>query len=89
MSTNGRGDAATTEMAKTIRAVDRGTVHRICSGQVVLSLATAVKELVENSLDAGANNIEVKLTNLGSSGIEVADDGHGIQEENFQALSKI
>jgi hypothetical protein len=40
-----------------IEAIDKSAVHRICSGQVVLSLATAVKELVENSLDAGASCI--------------------------------
>lgn len=56
--------------------------------QVVLSLSTAVKELVENSLDAGAKNIEVRLTEYGANGIEVTDDGLGIEPENFQALSK-
>ena len=40
-----------------IRAIDAGTVHRICSGQVVVDLAVAVKELVENSLDARATSI--------------------------------
>ncbi len=89
MALSGGGDSdATMEKAKAIRAVDKGTVHRICSGQVVLSLATAVKELVENSLDAGAKNVEVKLVDYGSSAVEVADDGQGIEEENFQALSK-
>uniref|UniRef100_A0A8C3QYT0 Mismatch repair endonuclease PMS2 n=1 Tax=Cyanoderma ruficeps TaxID=181631 RepID=A0A8C3QYT0_9PASS len=46
--------------AGAIRPIDRGSVHRICSGQVVLNLGTAVKELLENSLDAGATNIALK-----------------------------
>ena len=57
------------------------------SPQVVLSLSTAVKELVENSLDAGAKSVEVRLLEFGKDSIEVTDDGEGINEENFQALS--
>ena len=56
--------------------------------QVVLNLATAVKELVENSLDAGATVIEVRLREYGSELIEVVDNGIGVQEENFRGLSK-
>lgn len=41
----------------TIQPIDKNSVHRITSGQVIVDLATAVKELVENSLDAGATNI--------------------------------
>ena len=44
-------------MSTQVKAIDKRTVHQICSGQVVLSLAIAVKELVENSLDAGATSI--------------------------------
>ena len=79
---------ATTAEANVIKAVDKTTIHKICSGQVVLSLATAVKELVENSIDAGARNIDIKLGDYGSSFVEVSDDGSGIEKENFQALSQ-
>lgn len=48
---------------QSIRRIDKAAVHRICSGQVILDLATAVKELVENAVDAGATNIEVCLAN--------------------------
>ncbi|KAK3288153.1 MutL mismatch-repair protein pms1, partial [Cymbomonas tetramitiformis] len=70
-----------------IKPIEKGCIHRICSGQVVLDLATAVKELVENSLDAGATTIEVKLKDYGSESIEVADNGSGVAPENYEALT--
>jgi DNA mismatch repair protein PMS2 len=51
-------DAATSsESNGAIRPIDSQSIHRITSGQVVIDLQTAAKELVENSLDAGATNI--------------------------------
>lgn len=40
-----------------LKALDAASVHRLCSSQVIVSLQTAVKELIENSLDAGATRI--------------------------------
>lgn len=71
-----------------IKSLDQSTVHRICSGQVIINIANAVKELIENSLDAGAKSIEVRLKNYGSEIIEVIDDGPGINEADFQTISK-
>lgn len=51
-----------------ITPINKKVVHRICSGQVVLDVATAVKELVENALDAGASNIEVRTLALARVG---------------------
>ncbi|XP_064478594.1 mismatch repair endonuclease PMS2-like [Ornithodoros turicata] len=73
-------------MSKAIKRIDRASVHRICSGQVVLNLAMAVKELVENSVDAGAKNVCVRLVEYGSKLVEVTDDGEGVEEENFEGL---
>ncbi|XP_045451026.1 mismatch repair endonuclease PMS2 [Melitaea cinxia] len=70
-----------------IKPMNTDTVHRICSGQVVLNLAVAVKELVENSLDAGATNIDIRLKNYGIDLIEVSDNGSGVMEDNFEALT--
>uniref|UniRef100_A0A668A5Y0 Mismatch repair endonuclease PMS2 n=1 Tax=Myripristis murdjan TaxID=586833 RepID=A0A668A5Y0_9TELE len=73
--------------AGAIKAIDRHSVHQICSGQVVLSLATAVKELVENSIDAGATNVDVKLKDCGADLVEVSDNGKGVEEANFEGLT--
>lgn len=70
-----------------IKSLDQNTVHRICSGQVVINLANAVKELIENSLDAGAKTIEIRLRQYGSELIEVIDDGPGIAEQDFQTIT--
>ncbi|XP_045766529.1 mismatch repair endonuclease PMS2 isoform X1 [Maniola jurtina] len=70
-----------------IRPINNDSVHRICSGQVVLSLAVAVKELVENSLDAGATNIDIRFKNYGLDLIEVSDNGSGVTEDNFAGLT--
>uniref|UniRef100_A0AAX7VC56 Mismatch repair endonuclease PMS2 n=1 Tax=Astatotilapia calliptera TaxID=8154 RepID=A0AAX7VC56_ASTCA len=78
---------ACSEPAGAIRAIDKHSVHQICSGQVVLTLATAVKELVENSIDAGATNIDVKLKESGAEQVEVADNGKGVEEANFEGLT--
>lgn len=69
-----------------IKPIDRAVVHRICSGQVILDLATAVKELLENSLDAGATSIEIRLKDHGSDLIEVADNGTGVPKTDYEAL---
>lgn len=70
-----------------IRAIDRSSVQKICSGQVVVDLATAVKEMVENSLDAGATTVEVRLTDMGAQSIEVSDNGFGIDPKNYSGVA--
>ncbi|KAJ3799796.1 DNA mismatch repair protein MutL [Lentinula aff. detonsa] len=71
-----------------IRAIDGSSIHRITSGQVVIDLQTAVKELVENSLDAGATSIDVRFKNYGLKSIEVLDNGSGISENDFDSIGR-
>lgn len=58
-----------------IKSIDQSTVHRICSGQVVLTLAVAVKELVENSLDSGATTIDVRLKGSSPCCFQIQNQG--------------
>lgn len=77
-----------TKWLEMIKAIDASSVHRICSGQVILDLATAVKELVENAIDAEATSIEVKLRGYGAVSIEVIDNGTGIPQEAWEVLAR-
>ncbi|SIQ81603.1 DNA mismatch repair protein MutL [Haladaptatus litoreus] len=68
----------------TIRALDEKTVQRIAAGEVVERPASVVKELVENSLDADAGRISVRIDGGGTEKIVIEDDGIGMSEDDVQ-----
>lgn len=72
-----------------IRQLDEGAINRIAAGEVVERPASAVKELLENALDAGAQRVTVEYADGGKTLIRITDDGCGMTAEDLPlALSR-
>ncbi len=72
------------ESAKRIKVLSVETANRIAAGEVVERPASVLKELLENSLDAGATRIDVNIEGAGSKLIRVADNGQGMSPEDLE-----
>ena len=69
-----------------IRILDEATINKIAAGEVIERPASIVKELVENSIDAGATAISVEIQEGGKSFINVSDNGCGIMKEDTEQV---
>lgn len=66
-----------------VKHIGKESIHNICASQVIFTLGSVVKELVENSIDANASDISIRLQENGIKLIEVSDNGKGIKKMNF------
>ena len=66
-----------------IKLLPEHIVNQIKAGEVVESPASLLKELIENSIDAGSKKIEISISEDLTSSILIKDDGHGISKENI------
>lgn len=64
--------------------LDENTANKIAAGEVIERPASVIKELVENSIDAGADNISVEIRSGGISFIRVTDNGSGLAEDDVE-----
>ncbi|OEJ88547.1 DNA mismatch repair protein PMS1 [Hanseniaspora osmophila] len=69
-----------------IKAITSNDIHAITSGQVITDLQSCIKELLENSIDAHAKQIDITVRNYGCDSIEIQDDGDGIDRKDFESL---
>lgn len=70
-------------MIKRVRILPENIISKIAAGEVVQRPASIVKELVENSIDAGATEIKIMIRNAGKSLIQVIDNGCGLEEDDL------
>ncbi|XP_061232230.1 PMS1 protein homolog 1 isoform X4 [Neopsephotus bourkii] len=80
-------DADVSQSYSTMKQLSAETVRLLSSSQVITSVVSVVKELIENSLDAGATNIDIKLENYGFNKIEVRDNGNGIKVADVPVMA--
>lgn len=69
-----------------IKKLDEAVINRIAAGEIIQRPANALKEMIENSLDAKSTNIQISARNGGLKQLQIQDNGIGIRREDFEIV---